>query len=136
MSTPVAHGVTAETLLGMAGDVLRDQTGAWEGAWARAVALLTRQALETALDELWNLRGVALGHVSTHAQMLCLRSYLKDDSLAADVRYAWAALSRACHHHPYELAPTTHELDRWIATTAALVSRIQEAPDAVDRPQS
>ena len=91
-------------LVDMADAVLHDRLSEWGGSWARAVALLARQGLERALDELWTVRGVELSPVSTHAQLLCLRAYLIDDALAADVRYAWGALSRACHHHPYELA--------------------------------
>ena len=29
---------------------------------------------------------------------------------AASTAAAWSDLSRACHHHPYELAPTANEL--------------------------
>ena len=39
-------------------------------------------------------------------QLICLRSYLEDAPLAARAGHAWSALSRACHHHPYELGPT------------------------------
>jgi len=116
-------------LIEMAEVVLHDHATAWAGSWARAVALLTRQALEGALDELWAVRNVDLTSVSARAQLLCLGAYLRDDTLAADVRYAWGALSRACHHHPYELAPTAEELDRWVATVRALVDRISTAED-------
>lgn len=118
-------------LVDMADGVLHDHASAWGGSWARAVALLTRQALEGALEELWAARGVDLSPVSAHAQLICLRAYLNDDILAADIRYAWGALSRACHHHPYELAPTAEELARWAFTVRALVVRIQAAREAV-----
>lgn len=114
-----------DDLVDLADAVLHDHARAWGGSWARAAALLARQALEGALDELWDERGVDLSAVSARAQLLCLRAYLKDDTLAAEVRYAWGALSRGCHHHPYELAPTADELARWIATVHALVHRIR-----------
>ena len=117
-------------LVDMADGVLHDHASNWGGSWARAVALLTRQALEGALDQLWTVRGVDLSPVSAHAQLICLRAYLDDDTLAAEVRYAWAALSRACHHHPYELAPTAEELTRWDVTIRALVDHIRTAKDA------
>lgn len=117
-------------LVEMADAVLHDHASTWGGAWARAVSLLTRQALEAGLDELWRERQVDLSTVSARAQLLCLGTYLKDDMLAAEVRYAWGALSRACHHHPYELAPTAEELARWVATVRALVHRIQTAERA------
>lgn len=117
-------------LVDMANAVLSSHASDWRGAWARAAALLTRQALERALDELWIVRDVHLSPVSAHAQLLCLRAYLDDDALAAEVRYAWGALSRACHHHPYELAPTADELRRWNRTVRTLVTRIQASPDS------
>jgi hypothetical protein len=116
-------------LVEMADAVLRAHGSAWGGAWARAVALLARQALEGALDELWIVRDVNLSPVSAHAQILCLGAYLDDDALAAEVRYAWGALSRACHHHPYELAPTAEELGRWVLTVRTLIQRIHASPD-------
>jgi hypothetical protein len=36
-----------------------------------------------------------------------------------------AALSRACHYHRCELAPTATELTRWLNETADLVTLIQ-----------
>ncbi|MEA2826779.1 MAG: hypothetical protein QOG43_1218 [Actinomycetota bacterium] len=122
--------VTAEQLVAMADAFLHDKASSWGGPWARAVALLARQSLEEALDELWRVRGVDLSAISARAQLLCLRAYLDDDKLAAEVGYTWGALSRACHHHPYELTPTTDELARWVATTRALVRRIHAAEAA------
>lgn len=117
-------------LVDMADGVMQDHASAWGGSWARAVALLTRQALEGALDDLWIMRGVNMSMVSTRAQLICLPAYLQHDTLAADVRFAWGALSRACHHHPYELAPTAEELARWVGTIRALIDRIRTAEDA------
>lgn len=121
--------VTAEEMVAMADAFLHDQASSWGGPWARAVAFLARQALEEALEELWRVRGVDLSAVSTRAQLLCLRAYLDDDTLAAEVAYTWGALSRACHHHPYELTPTAEELSRWVTTTRALIRRIRTAKD-------
>lgn len=98
------------------------------GLWPRATALLTRQALETALDDLWLLRAPGLELCSARAQMLCLPSFLhKNEELAKRVSYTWAALSQACHHHPYELSPTSSELLRWITTVEQLIERVRLA---------
>ena len=35
---------------------------------------------------------------------------LSNRDLARETAAAWSDLSRACHHHPYELAPTANEL--------------------------
>ena len=41
--------------------------------------------------------------------LLCLTASVDPDK-AAPAAYLSAALSRACHYHPYELAPTAPEL--------------------------
>ena len=84
------------------------------GLWPRAAALLGRQALELAVDEYWGRKKMALITCPTRPQLICLREYLGDDELAGRLHHAWDALSRACHHHPYELAPTVGELQRWM----------------------
>ena len=43
------------------------------------------------------------------SQILCLAAYLDPDT-ATRAAYLTAALSYACHDHPYELAPTAAEL--------------------------
>jgi hypothetical protein len=59
--------------------------------------------------------------VSTACQLICLQEYLDDEPLAASVRQAWVELNAACHHHPYELAPTTAELRQWMAVTESFL---------------
>jgi hypothetical protein len=105
----------AETLA-MAQQLLERPDAKTAGLWPRAAALLARQALEQSLDERWRGKGLALDQLSTHAQLICLASYL-DDPIASTLRQAWGALSSACHHHPYELAPTLEELRHLIAVT-------------------
>ena len=79
------------------------------GTWPRAVALLTRQALEQTLDDLWRWKAPGQELASRRAQLLCLGWDIRDEALAQEVRYAWAALSRACHHQPvrWEERPRT-----------------------------
>lgn len=89
------------------------------GLWPRAAALLIRQALEEAVDSYWTARQLPLESLSTHAQLVCLRLIAKDDDLPGRLHEAWGALSRACHHHPYELAPTSGELAAWIEVVEA-----------------
>jgi hypothetical protein len=84
------------------------------GLWPRASALLARQALESALDRYWTARGMALDACPTLAQLICLAQYLDDRDLAGRVHHAWSALSDACHHHAYDLAPTAEELVSWL----------------------
>lgn len=114
------------------------------GLWPRATALLARQALEAALDDFWRSRSPGMEHCSMKAQLSCLPYYLQAASrkpqadshgagrkpqadLAQRVSYAWAGLSRACHQHPYELPPTSAELQGWLATVDELVARVSTA---------
>lgn len=82
---------------------------AWRAAGPRAVALLGRQALEQFINDLWDWKEPRMRGSSTRAQLICLPRYL-DPAIAARISLLWWALSRACHHHPYELAPTHSEL--------------------------
>lgn len=116
MSTPTELVMMARQLL----DRTSPDTA---GLWPRAAALLARQALEQAVDQFWAERRIPLDSLPTTQQLICLREYLGDDGLAGSVHHAWNALSRSCHQHPYELPPTSGELDRWIA----IVSSFAEA---------
>jgi hypothetical protein len=110
-------------MLTAARDLLERADPMTAGLWPRATALLTRQAMEAALDALWRRREPGLEFCSGRAQMICLPSYLHDNKdLAGRVSYAWTALSRACHQHPYELSPTSSELLGWIGTVEELVA--------------
>jgi len=83
----------------------------------RAAAFLARQALEAALDAYWKTRGLPLDRCSMRAQLVCLREYSRseDGTVAPAIEQTWGTLSRACHHHPYELTPTIAELRPAIA---------------------
>lgn len=47
-----------------------------------------------------------------------------DEEVARQVTFAYAALTSACHYHPYELAPTAAELTAWIGDVETLVTRL------------
>ncbi len=111
-------------LLGYARSLVERQEGS-EGVWPRAAALLTRQALEEALDHLWLMIHPGVVGASRATQLTCLGHMITDAELVADVRSAWSSLSRACHHHHYELGPTAAELDRWILQTEHLVETLR-----------
>ena len=57
------------------------------------------------------------------AQLLCLGTYT-DDDLADRISYAYTELTRACHHHPYELSPTAGEITGWLGDVAALIEKV------------
>src|SRR5262249_39552838 len=93
------------------------------GLRERAAALLARQALEESVRETLRRRAPGTELVSARAQLLCLPTYAPD-AAAADARYLWGVLSRACHHHPYELAPTANELTEWLSATGRVIERL------------
>jgi hypothetical protein len=108
-------------------DLLRHADPATSGLWPRAAALLARQALEESVRALWDRRALDLRACSMRTQLICLRTYLGDADLAARTAHTWSALSRACHHHAYELAPTASELQGWFGTVGDLIREV-EAP--------
>jgi hypothetical protein len=97
-------------------------------AWSRATALLARQALEEALADFWRRVAPGAEDGTFTAKLLCLRGYVPAE-VATDAHQVWAALSDACHHHAYDLAPTAGELHRWVERTAELVAALaRESP--------
>ncbi len=116
---------TEDDLIATARQLLDDPTHATVSAWPRAAALLARQALERALADYWDSRLPGAERLNMRAQLNCAQIYL-GAQLAGELTYTWYALSRATHHHPYELDPTRDELasligsaDRAIRTVAA-----------------
>ena len=55
---------------------------------------------------------------------LCLREYVPDE-LAERTAFLWATLSRACHHHPYELSPNADEIGGWIEEAESVVDDLE-----------
>ena len=97
------------------------------GRWSRAAALLTRQALETALRFYWTKLAPGVEECDFRAQFLCLGRYLGDEPLAQRAHVVWSGLSSACHHHVYDLAPTREELQAWRETVQLVVDRTERA---------
>ena len=117
--------LNAEGMIAAARHLLQRADPMTAGIWPRATAFLARQALETALDDLWRRHAPGVERCSARAQLLCLPSYLRgDEDLAERVSYTWSGLSRACHQHAYELPPTAAELLAWMQTVEALVARV------------
>jgi hypothetical protein len=103
--------MTPADLLTTAMDLLERPALATVGGWPPAVALLTWQALETALEEFWRASPSTAGlcDCTRKTHLICLPTYI-DPRLAREIDYVWAALSSACHYHPCDLAPTAAEL--------------------------
>ncbi len=97
------------------------------GLWPRAAVLLARQALEVALKTYWSWAALGMEECTARAQLLCLGRFLGDPGLAGRAYDVWAALSRASHHHAYDLPPTQDELHGWFATVGEVVERTERA---------
>ncbi|MBF6362652.1 hypothetical protein IU447_21330 [Nocardia farcinica] len=93
------------------------------GVWSRATAWILRLALEQAVDDLWRRVAPDLVRCPMRAQLLALRVYATP-ATAARVGALWAALSRAAHHHDYDLAPAVADLRRWREQTADLAAEL------------
>jgi hypothetical protein len=116
--------LTPDDLLTEAQRMLDEATTATVAVWPRAVALLTRQALEDALRSYWAERAPGVERLTMRAQLTCLRAYMTSPELVRDVTFTWHALSRATHHHAYELDPTREELSSLVTTTRRLVASV------------
>ena len=123
--------MTPYELLDAAKDLMRQPDAPFDGIWPRAAALLARQALEVAMGELWAFKRQAAGmsRSAMRSQLLGLTAYL-DPGTASRAAYLHAALSHACHYHPYELAPTAAELTSWLDQAAQVVTQMQAASAA------
>ncbi|MCP2316149.1 hypothetical protein APR12_001486 [Nocardia amikacinitolerans] len=120
-SKPRAPRPTVAERLDAVDRLLDGEVTAAGGVWSRATAWILRLALEQAVDELWARRAPELARCPMRAQLLALRVYAGPET-GAQVAAVWAALSRAAHHHDYELAPSVTELRRWREQTAAIAS--------------
>jgi len=115
---------TATQLLSAARVTAGEKASLRGPSWSRAAAFLARQALEAAVGQLWVGELAALSNCSFFDQLLCLPTYLSDDDLARSARHTWCGLSRACHAHPYELAPTLGELEDLIGSVSDLLVQV------------
>jgi hypothetical protein len=114
---------TDDELIAASRRLLDDPTHSTVSAWARAAALLARQALEHALAGYWAVRLPGAERLTMRAQLNCAHMYL-GRQLAGGLTYTWYALSRATHHHPYELDPTREELASLIESASLLVKAL------------
>ena len=110
-------------LVDLARSTIQEQRPDLIGIWPRAAAILTRQALEIALDQFWLNVAPGVENASARAQLACLAEYI-DPQLASRIRYTWHGLSAACHHHAYELPPIASELDGWLSDVETLICEV------------
>jgi hypothetical protein len=113
----------ARRRLDAADRLLKDPSLLAEGVWPRACAWLIRLALEHAIDHHWQQHHPQVAASSRRAQLIVLTRVV-DAELGHRATELWYALSRAAHHHAYELAPTAAELRSWHTGVGVAVDRL------------
>jgi hypothetical protein len=114
MTSITVTDYTPQDLLDAARGLLDHPDARVNGVWPRAASHLARQALEQTIEDFWRARVPALADTPMRVQLTSLPTFLKSAETAARAAYTWACLSNACHHHAYELAPSTAELSTWM----------------------
>jgi hypothetical protein len=104
--------MNASVYLSIADRMLTGVIRGARGAWPRACAWLLRHELETAMDRFWARACPEIGRTTVQRPKLLLLSHYAGPELGRRASYLWWALSRAGHHHPYELGITAAELAR------------------------
>ena len=95
------------------------------GLWPRASAWLLRLALESALDDYWTDNAPAIGACRNRRSQILMLSRYVGAAGARRVAMLWWSLSRAGHHHSYELALTAGELKHLHAEVREVVLFLQ-----------
>jgi hypothetical protein len=113
--------LTARDALTAARNLVDRPLAETEGLWARAAAILGRQALEEALRSILDREAPGARAAPFTTQLVLLRALHDDRELAGRVAYTWAALSRATHHQGYELPPPVESLRGWLDVVDELV---------------
>lgn len=114
---PLADIAQAERLI-------QNTTGPIAHQSLRAACWMLRGALEHAVQNLLIGQGIDVAGATTRSTHLCLQAlYLESaPELVRDVASSWDRLSRAVHHHAFELSPTYSE----VRDMADTVQRITE----------
>ncbi len=97
------------------------------GAWPRACAWLLRHELEVAMDRYWARVCPEIAKTTVQRPKLLLLGHYAGPELGRRSSYLWWALSRAGHHHPYELGITAAELTRLRAELTSIVTLLDHA---------
>ena len=128
MAEPDAHA-----LVSTARDLMRMENAGAAGLGPRAAAMLGRQALELAMDRVWEVTAPGMERMSFRCQRLCLGAMLNDALLGRRVEWAWHVLSDACHHGVYDLPPSPRELASALETIWALADSAERLRSAAAR---
>ncbi|MGC4797140.1 hypothetical protein ACLQ3H_23920 [Micromonospora saelicesensis] len=121
--------MSPHTYLNAASALLLHPPSSMRRCWQRGSACLTRLALEQGLRHYWDRVAPSVVDRSMRNQLLVLPTFAGAEA-ASTARTAWHGLSRAMHHHTYELAPTVAELRGWHQDVTALLPQLELAGPA------
>jgi hypothetical protein len=115
------HYSEAKDVLDLAAEVLHNDDPDLDGRREVTAAALTRQAVELAVNGyLESESGPTRGR--WREAFLCVAALqYPEDALARELHNTWGRLSDACHATSYDLPPTMHDLERWMATTRRFI---------------
>ena len=122
MTVPTPSG---GDLLTLAAAILDGTAAVPRGRAPRAAAAPARQALEEAVDARCAVVAPGLDRPSMRSRLILLR-VLDDETIGQQAQVAWDGLSRACHHHAYELQPSALDVRELIR-----IVRSVERPDGI-----
>ena len=108
-----------DVLLETSDRLLREALPGTRGVWPRVVAFAVRAALELALDDFWARVEPDVAASPMRSKLLLLEAYA-DGPIPRSASELWHELSRATHHHAYDLAPTAPELRSWYGEVVEL----------------
>lgn len=123
----MSSDIHSRTLLEISRTLLQVRDPSLRGVWPRASAFLARQAVESAVVDALRRRAPGAEQATNRARLLCLTEFVPSD-LARRTSFIWGSLSRVCHHHPYELAPTVDELEGWIDAAESVTAALAQLP--------
>jgi hypothetical protein len=95
------------------------------GCWPRACAWLLRYELEAAVDRYWQRACPAIGQARAQRPKLVLLNHYAGSEIGQRTSYLWWVLSRAGHHHTYELGFTAAELTRLRTELIAVIALLE-----------
>jgi hypothetical protein len=108
------------TLLDHAESVLNGEVSIAVRHAPRVAAWLGRSALEQRVLELLNECEIEARQATMRSQLCCLE--VLRPQLGPTARAAWWGLSRCCHHHSFELAPTVSEVRHHLHNVRTVVT--------------
>jgi hypothetical protein len=121
----VAPRTLSTTYLRLATAILDGQITVPRVNAPRVACWIARRGLEALVEELLTSKSVDVGTGNMRSQLICVADrYAEQPWLVATVTTAWDQLSLACHHHAYELAPTSHEAREVVNSLHSLVGSL------------